>query len=736
MKTCKLSVMTAALFTSAAHPALAQDVPTPPVSAKAPDASDVLTDIVVTAQRRTERLQTVPVSATAFDTASLTKNAVTNLADLQTATPALSITNGGITQNVNIRGIGLASDSPNVTAGVAVYVDGLFQPPIVQANSFYDLASVEVLRGPQGTLVGSNSTGGAIFMNSRSPDLDGGIGGYGEISYGNYNAFTGEGALNLPIAQTLGVRVAGFYRRRDSYFRDIGSFANDAGSLEEKGGRVTLLWKPGSFSATAKVSLNDRDTGGYPYRPIPGTRFSAYRVGDIRTLSFDTPTGNRDLGFQAGLELRQELASGIVIRSLSGYQNKRIKNLVDVDGSQAPLAAGGDISQDYFAGEKQYSQEINLISPTGGQFNWIVGGYFQRNDITVRILENQGGFPTDITPVNQRTTTGIFAQANYQLTSQLELQLGGRYSTYKATGSGSVSIGRGIPGFPAAGLSVADLSGSHKDSRFTGKAALNWKVDDANLIYVLTARGYKPGGFNSVASEFNPETVMSYEAGWKSSFLGERLRTQLSAFYNRYKGFQFSVVEPSTGFSGVENISSVTIKGLEAQLQGKIGGFGFDANVAYVDSNLGSITFVNTRSLPGGTLGPQCPTGTASSPPRCFDYQPFIQTSGNGSNLYAPRWTYNLGVDYRFAVANGTLTPRINYAYIGPQFTYIGYSPVSDRIAGRGLLSALVTLDMGSWQLTAYGTNLTNKDYVSGQFATNEFYGTPREYGARVRFQF
>lgn len=186
--------------------------------------------------------------------------------------------------------------------------------------------------------------------------------------------------------------------------------------------------------------------------------------------------------------------------------------------------------------------------------------------------------------MNQRTTTGLFSQGNYQLTDTFEVQVGGRYSTYKATGRGFVTIGRGVPGFPADGLPVADLSGDNDDARFTGKVALNWKLEADNLLYALVARGYKPGGFNSTTSTFDPETVMSYEAGWKSSFFGERVRTQLSAFYNKYKGFQFNVVEPSTDFSGVENIADVTIKGFEAQVQARVRGFGFDANVAYVDS--------------------------------------------------------------------------------------------------------------------------------------------------------
>lgn len=689
-----------------------------------------LGEIIVTAQRRKEKLQDVAVSATAFDASALADKAVTNLADLQNASPALSISDGGITQSINIRGIGLSSNSPSVTAGVATYVDGLFQPPIVQANSFYDLASVEVLRGPQGTLVGSNSTGGAIFINTQNPELDAGVGGYAMFGGGNYGSVQSEAAVNLPVSDTFGFRAAGFYRNRDSFYTSVGPFSNQAGKLREGGGRLTAMWKPGSFQAIAKVSFNDRDTGGYAYRPILGTPYEPFRVGDIRTISFDTPVAERGRSFQASLELRQEFDSGIVLRSVTGYQNKRINALNDVDASTGP----GGIAEDYFAGEKVYTQEINIISSTEGRFDWILGGYLQRNDIAIRILQDQGGFPTDIIGANQRTTTGLFAQGNYEIVPGLEAQLGARYSTYKATGSGDVSIGRGIPVFPPTGLPVASLAGSHKDSLATGKFALNWKVDPDNLLYGLVARGYKPGGFNSPTSNFDPERVISYEVGWKSAFLRNRIRTQVSAFYNQYANFQFNVVEASTGFVGVENISTVKIKGIEAQVQGRFGGFGFDLNGAFVDSDLASVTFVNTRQLGGGNLGPQCPVGA----PFCFDYAPYIQTTGGGPNLYAPRWTWGAGVEYEFPLGGDmSLTPRLNYAYVGEQFTYIGYSRLSDRLNPRGLLSVIVTLKLAdNLRIEAWGTNLTNKQYITGQLNANEFYGAPREYGMKLNVTF
>jgi len=702
------------------------------------DANAVLQEIVVTSQRRVENLQDVPIAATALDATALESKVIGQLADLQTAAPSLSITNAGQTQSVNIRGIGLASNSPNATAGVATYVDGLFQPPIVQFNSFYDLRSIEVLRGPQGTLVGTNSTGGAIFINSRSPELES-FEGYGQLGFGNNQAIEAQGAVNLPIAETFAMRVASFHRQRDSFYRDVGAFDNDAGKLQETGGRIGALWKPGSFSALLKLQLNDQQTDGYAYRPIPGTAFERFRVGDVRTLSFDVPTSHRERALIAGLELNQEFDNGVVLRSLSGYQHKRIYSVDDLDGSTAGVAVGGDLRWDYFAGEKQYSQELNLISPTAGTFDWILGAYYQRNDIDVRIRETQAGFPQDILPRNERTTLGLFAQINVELSDALELQLGGRYSRYEVEGEGAVLIGSGIPGFPPGGLSVADLSGDYSENQGTGKVALNWKLDGENLLYVFAARGYKPGGFNSVESRFDPEIVLNYEAGWKSTLLAGQLRTQLAFFYNDYSDFQFDVRELATGQGGIRNVASGTIQGVEAQVEGQFGAFAFDAGFAYVDSDLDGFTFVNERRLPPGNLGPQCSSGMPSSPPLCFDYNPFMTTTSGGPNLYSPEWTYNAGVEYTLRAANGTtITPRLNYAYVDSRYTYIAYSPVSDRLDGYGLLSALLMFRRGDWHVTAYGTNLADKQYVSGHASAslNEFYGPPREYGVRVGLDF
>ncbi|MEO9132258.1 MAG: TonB-dependent receptor [Sphingomonas sp.] len=705
-----------------------------------------LPDIIVTAERRVQNLQDVPIAATAFGADQLRDKGVSRISDLQFASPSLSVTDAGLTQSANIRGIGIASGSPAVANGVAVYINGVFQPPILTMSSFYDLSNVEVLRGPQGTLVGSNSTGGAIFMTTQAPKLDA-VGGYLTAGYGNYNAATVQGALNVPLTNTLAVRVAGNFQRHDSFYTDIGPFNNHPDRLNEKAGRVTVLWQPGALKATAHVELLDRNTGGYAYRPILGTAFGPVRSDDIRTLEYNAPTSNHERAILSDLELRYKLANDITIRYLSGYAYKRINNLYDSDAAftsppptmLAPIPPSSLQTENQFVSEREISQEVNIISPTTGRFNWILGGYYQHNNIHVNIF-NTANVPTDPTHIliqDAKTTLGVFAQGGYKITPKLEFELGVRYSHYRVQQTGSVAIGYGTL-FGPNGLTVADLAGKHSDGKLTGKANVSFHVDDNNLLYAFVARGYKPGGTNSATSEFRPETVMDYEAGWKSTMLDRHLRTQFGGFYMSYRDFQFDFLDGSSGQTGVVNVANASIYGVEGQFQAKFGGFDLDGGFAYVHSKLGSLPAINPRNLPQiGTLGPQCGTGAPSNPPTCFDYGPSIRTAGGGPNLFSPKWSYNIGAAYRFELSNETtLTPRVNFAYVGSQYTNFFYSPVTDQLKSRGLVSGLITLERGKWTLTVYGDNLTNKKYVSGQSGNNEFYGAPSQYGFRLGVTF
>ncbi len=725
----KYLALSVSLFALTSSPAFAQQAATA-------DDSTGVRDIVVTAQRRSENLQSVNIAATAVSGDDLASKAVVRQLDLQNIAPGLSIVKAGLTESVNIRGIGLASGSPQVANGVASYLDGVFQPPIVSTGSFYDISTIEVLRGPQGTLVGSNSTGGAIFINTNKPKL-GQTSGAVNLEFGSFNQLGANVAVNLPIADTLAVRFSGLVSKRDSYYTDIGTSGNTPDSLSEQDVRGQILWKPSNFSALYKAEFIFRDTGGYAYQPILTTGQSANRTNLPYVLNYNTPTQNKEEAFINSLELKYETDSGFVIRALGAYQNKRIRNLYDSDATQV-----GTSGQNQFVRERQTSGEINIISPSEKAFNFILGGYYQRNIINVRIFNFNSATKVQtqwIEPDTDKVTTGLFGQANFKLSDQFEVQAGVRYSHFTVDGAGGVFVGRGPDGLILPGTNVAPQTGHHEDSRMTGKFAINWKPNENNLIYVFVARGYKPGGINPPTppgAEFLPETVLDYEAGWKGSFMDRHLKTQIGVFYNDYSNFQQQVLNPASGRTGILNIAAAKIKGFEAQVQGRFGGFAFDGGIAYTDSSLGTSSLVNTRNIPGFNANAALPQCTATLTTGCFDYTPFVQNTTGGTSLYAPKWTWNVGAEYSIPVGKGSVTPRLQYSYVGAQFTSLFYNPVTDLLASHGLLSGTITYVTGPLRLELYGTNLTKQFYVSGQNGNNEFYGAPREYGVRLGFKF
>lgn len=722
-------------LSSGAGAARAQTVPT-----AAGNQTQTIGEVVVTASRTKENIQTVPAAVTALSSTDLEKKDVGQVADLQNATPALTITSAALSQNVNIRGIGLSSGNPNVVPGVPVYIDGLVQPPIVTTNSFFDIGEIEVYRGPQGTFAGANSTGGAVFVNSNSPTT-GAVGGNVEAWGGSYSDIGARGALNMPIDDQLAVRLAFNVERRDSFFHTIGGPYADPtggsyqtpGSLDEQDLRLGVLWKPiEHLTILLKVAGGYKNTGGYDYRPIPGTEYAQYASPNLRTLDFDTPEENIEKSLRNSLEIRYELPDGITLRSVSGFQYNKVNDIYDIDASDGPPAQteAQDVS------ERPISQEFNIISPDSGRLKWIAGAFYYHDSIKVGLDTDTAGSPHNyITILTEKISEAAFGRVQYNLTNDLQLEVGGRYTHDEVNDGGQLQIV--IPGLPP--LATIPLPGHYAGDNWTGKASLNYNLNADNFLYAFAAKGAKAGGANGGAADFLPETVWSYEVGWKTLLLDRRVRVQLDGFYNNYNNYQIDALDPTSGQGGVLNTKSATIKGAELQIEGRLGGLAVDFGGAWVDSSVGAVSLVNSRQLPGGgavSLGPQCATGVASNPPTCFDYGPYIETVGGRPNAYAPKWTYNFGVEYNFDVGAGsTLTPRIDYAYQSQQYTTLLENP-QDLLASHGVWNAHLTFAHDRYSLVGYVTNFTNKVYVSGQFINAEFLGPPRQFGVRAAYRF
>jgi iron complex outermembrane receptor protein len=719
-----------------------------------------LEEIVVTAQKRRENVQKVSTAVSVLTGRELARQAVHRIADLEYATPSLSITGNGMIQSINIRGVGLASTAPGLVNGVATYHDGLFQTEIATLAPFYDINSVEVLRGPQGTFVGTNSTGGAIEVNSNDPSLAG-YSGSSEITVGNYRRIGTTDVVNIPVNDVLAIRGALYFMNHDSYYHDNGPYDNHPGGLNEFSQRVSALYHPTEeFTAVIKLEDDRRDTGGYAWNPEPGSAFTdveTYTLGagaptptalyiphiysNPYELYYLWPTKDTERYELGSAKLEYKFPLGITLRSITGVQDQRNWILYDNVATDDPYVSS---AQNRFVGARAWSQEFNLVSAPDQPITWVLGTFYlhQRTDadfVNFNAIDPTGRTPFDLSrepyrlthTANPTTTTGYFGQATYKILPRLSIDVGLRWSDYHDTQTGGLYYLQGAAGH-VPGTEQVNLTGDEQESRPTGKIALNYQYDPKNLFYVFVAKGYKPGGVNGgTVPNFGPETVIDYEGGWKSTLLNNHLRTQLGAFYYDYKNFQFGEVSPVTGATQVENVSKSSIGGAEASAQGRFGNLSVTGNVSYIRTHLNPFPFfdnIGYEVAHPGCISPFNPSTTCPGG---------VVKNVSGPMLYAPEWTAGFTAEYTIYLSNFTLTPHLNYAYVASQWDYPGYSaPSINQIGGHSLLSGLITADFGRYQVEFYGNNLTNARYVSGTNNTNEIFGPPLEFGIRARTTF
>lgn len=363
--------MRAVLFASACAVAqLTLALPAYAQSATDQSAADTHDDeIVVTAERRATSLQRTPIAATVLTGDDLANAGVTSVDQLQFISPGATVNNFGQGNDFNIRGIGKAEHNTSTTTGVITYRDGVATfPGYLQAEPYYDIARVEILRGPQGTFVGQNATGGAVFVTSNNPVIGGGVHGYVMGSAGNYNYVGLQGAVNMPISDTLAARFAFNTDHRDSFYDISGPYTGDEG-VHTFSGRFSLLWEPTSdLSVLWKTDLNYLDLSAYPADPVLATN-------DEFDITANAELAALDRFARTVLEVNYEFDGGTTLRSVTGYQQGSTLYRGDLDGT----SAGNWTFRDYVT-EDIFSQEFNLISPDTGRLSWILGVYYQTDE--------------------------------------------------------------------------------------------------------------------------------------------------------------------------------------------------------------------------------------------------------------------------------------------------------------------------------------------------------------------
>jgi len=703
---------------------------------EAPSASSGLEDIVVTAERREQNLQAVPISATVLNAAELASKGVNNLVDIQQVAPSVAINTYNRSTFINIRGVGIAQSAPTSNPGVAFYSDGQLLPhEMFIAQSFFDIASIEVLRGPQGTLTGQNSTGGAVYVRTNQPTFDA-VSGYADVTVGERNWLKTGAAINVPLSENIAIRVAGIRDKRDSFTRNISAKAiSHPGDVNLIAGRYQIAARSSDDNIKVNVRFEnfDSDTDGNPIK----------RRGDVIStnpfeIEEDASSYQKQRGWRLAGETRIGLANHVEMRTMVAFQKQGTYDQSDGDRTDTalPRAPGATTNTGRTARvETNYDTfigEFNLLSKDSKTFNWVVGGFYL--DESVRLNSRTDNFNTvqftsgtsQILATNYNLSKSLFGQVNLFATENLELLAGARHSWDKQTYLRIV-----VPG----GIPVGtDPTGVANSAEWTGKVGVNYHMGPS-LLYVTASRGYKAGGVNLTPGtpNFTPETNTVYESGFKTTVLDRRLRVNGAVFYSDYKDIQFSSLV--NGLPSTQNAASGKSYGGELELTGKFGGFGFNFGAGYLHAEFAQSVCINDTNNPGGqrTL---CPLGTTATRADSL--------VAKGSVLpFSPKWTLSGGMQYAIpAGENVTITPRLQWSHIDQQLA-TPFASVATIVPGRDVFDARLSVDVTSrYHVEAFVTNFTNRKYIASQiqnsssFDGGQIYGAPRQFGARLLVNF
>ncbi len=717
-----------------------------------PDTSgaSVLPEVVVTAQKRAENLQDVPVSVTALSAQTLQDRHVTDILDLSSLAPALQIKTDDNAANprIFIRGVGLNDFNPATASPVGIYVDGVYvASPLAQLASMYDLERVEVLRGPQGTLYGRNTTGGAINIISRKPSQT--FEADASLEYGRFNSVDARAAIGGPlIPDKLSFRVAGIYQRDDGYTlnRLTGHTGNNTDRYDT---RAELLWTPtAGFDAELTVHIGQSRGGSiwaYNRSLTPQTTAATgadglcapayYTSGQCTNfLGYANTSGNLYQGdyrfegkdqvklFGTNLTLNKDFGP-VSLVSITAYQRADRNDQEDTDADPLPV-----ISSSYIAREETFSQELRLQSNGKSPLRYVLGLYYAydylNNNSAYTVLPGIAGLfdpATDIAlgvgqytwPFKQETDSyAAFGQVDYDITSRLTITGGVRYSAeHKGFNYTSEA-----PGF--------DYTFFHFDENKTfdsvsGRFSLQYKLTNTANVYASYNRGFKSGGFFSGQTTdpadigpYKNENVNAYEVGAKTELFGRMLRADVSGFYYDYSNLQvYTTVQRGLITEQLfTNASAARIYGGEVELESSpMHGLDLSAGLSLLNA----------------------------------EYQDFVSTAGNysGNQLpSAPHESLNVSAHYVRPLPVGDLVSQIDLNYRSMIFFDTSNTPrLSDP--SRTFVDAEIgwRAPNGRYEIGLWGRNLFDEANISditplpalGFDAISV--GKPRTYGLYLR---
>jgi len=684
------------------------------------EGDGVLAEVVVTAERRAQNLQEVPISASVFSGEELDRLGVTDLNDIQTVAPSIAINVVNRSTFVNIRGVGIAQSAPTSSPGVAYYLDGQLIPhEQFIGQSFYDIDAIEVLRGPQGTLTGQNSTGGAIYVRTPNPRYENYSGGI-EQTFGNYGWMRTVGAANLGFTDNFAMRIAAVHDERDSFTDNIGPSPSEPGNVANDSVRVNFALRSDDdrFNANLSYEYFDWETDNNAIK-----NRNDLVTSDPFTIEEDAKSFMTQEGQRASAELRYGISDGMDVRFQASWQDGQTRDQTDGDrtATARPQPPAANVGRVAFASTRfvTWIYELNLLSTGEGPIQWVVGAFHLDEHVPVTLLRDNRN-TTDFVQSNStivteadNKSTSFFGQVNAFVTDRLELIGGLRYSDDSQYYNRIALPGPPLPpGTDRIGPPAAS-------EEFTGKAGANFHMSDDMMLYGTISKGYKAGGVNLTLNtpNFEPETNLVYEAGVKTTVMDGHLRINGDVFYSDYKDIQLSSL--FNGLPLTQNAASGEAWGVELEVTGRFGGFGVNGGVGWLDA-----TFAEDALIVNTSTNLQ-------------------QVVPSGSDLvFSPEFTVSAGIDYVIPLGNGSLVPRLQWSYIDRQLA-TPFPSTATIVPQRNIWDARVTWNAGDhWQVEAFANNLADDTYIASQIQNSTsatggiIYGAPLQYGARVKLTF
>lgn len=663
------------------------------------EAQTGVTDIVVTAQKRSQLMKDIPISINAFSGERLKESGVKNFEDVQFLAAGLQLGHDRTGEvRVAIRGI---SSNVGLESAVAVHQDGVYlSQRFDQARAYFDIARIEVLRGPQGTLYGRNATGGAVNIITNEPTAE--MKGSAQLTLGNYGLVEGEGFVSGPlIGDSVKARLAFKASDLSGYGRNLynGERSNGENSKAVRA-KIAIEASPAlSIHLSGDYSVTNSSYDDEIRRLFPATPLSTETGGFVPPRYFDSNTNYPDFQHVKawGLSAKADLDLGFAsLTSITAYRNLHRSAGIDIDGSPQARAS----FRSFIIDNKQFLQEFNLTSQSDGNLDWIVGAYyFHNNYSTSRFVDLTlvGSSIAATVPEYINNSYATFGEVSYKFADFIKLTAGARYSIERQHFVETRQVGAGA---------VGQIKNYDNWESFTPKVAVNIDLSRRISLYGTISKGFKSGGFNVgtfVAQSFAPEKVTNYEVGLKGSAFDGMLGGSIAAFYMDYSDLQVPtyIIVSGVPAQRIVNAAKATIKGIEADFAFEpVDAFSIDGNLSYLDAKY-------DRFLAADNI---TSTNRDVSGNKMFGVPPF--SANIGANFSMPvggDWSAKLRGEWSYQ----------GKTYFTPFENLRGLSQGSYSLFNARL--ELNNPDKG-WRLAAYVRNITDKR-VAGFM--NEIVDTP-----------